>query len=38
MLDLCLSSLGYVDYFTYGYANEVCTFMLANEIKLKMPF
>lgn len=38
MFGLCLSTLGYVGYFTYGYVNGVCTVMLANEIKLKMSY
>lgn len=35
MFDMCLSTLGYVDYFTYVYAYGMCTLMFANEIKNK---
>lgn len=35
MFDLCFSTLGYVDYFTYVYAYGMCKLMFANKIKNK---
>lgn len=36
MFDLCLSTLGYVDFFfTNAYAYGMCMLMFANEIEIK---